>query len=90
MKPLLQDLQKNKTHYLVLLFILFFGALAFFYFRQFPQAQILSVFLTATFYVLWGIVHHYLQKDLHLRIILEYLAVAIFGFLIVWSVIIRR
>jgi len=89
MKEILQDIKDYLSHYLVLFFILLFGGIAFFFFQKNPQAQIVSAFITATFYVLWGAVHHFLRGDLHLRVILEYFAVAFFGFLIIWSIIIR-
>lgn len=89
MKEIFKDIKEQLGHYLVLLFILTFGAVAFFYFQRYPQAQIVSLFLTASFYVLWGIVHHYQQGDLHLRIILEYVAVAILGFIILFTMINR-
>lgn len=89
MKTLLEDIKEHLSHYLVLLFILTFGAFAFFYFQRYPQAQTVSIFLTASFYVLWGIVHHYQQGDLHIRIVLEYAAVAILGFVILWTMINR-
>lgn len=89
MKKIFEDIKEHLGHYLVLLFILSFGAFAFVYFQRFPQSQIVSLFLTASFYVLWGIIHHYLEGDLHLRIIFEYLAVALLGFLILWSMIMR-
>jgi len=89
MKVLFNNIKEHFVHYLVLLFILAFGSIAFFYFQRFPQAQIVSLFLTASFYVLWGIVHHYLEGDLHPRVVLEYAAVALLGFLILWSIINR-
>ncbi|HUV71554.1 MAG TPA: hypothetical protein VMW25_00960 [Clostridia bacterium] len=89
MKDLISDIKANFSHYLVLLFILGSGLVAFFYFQRFPQAQIVSAFLTASFYVFWGIVHHYLEGDLHLRIILEYLGVALLGFLILLTLVNR-
>lgn len=89
MKVLFNDIKEHFVHYLVLLFILAFGSIAFFYFQRFPQAQIVSLFLTASFYILWGIVHHYLEGDLHPRVVLEYAAVALLGFLILWSIIMR-
>lgn len=78
---------KYVLHYLILLFILAFGIFAFFYFQRFPQAQTVSSFLTAVFYVLWGVVHHWLEGDLHFRIILEYTAVSLLGFLILITLI---
>ena len=89
MQNLLTEVKEHSGHYLVLLFILIFGGVSLFYFQRFPQAQVVSVFLTASFYVLWGVIHHYLEGDLHLRIILEYLAIALLGFLILWSIINR-
>ena len=89
MKHILLDIKEHPGHYLVLAFILLIGAIAFFYFRRFPQAQVTSVFLTASFYVLWGVAHHYLEGDLHLRIILEYFAIALLGFLVLVSAINR-
>ncbi|HUW24252.1 MAG TPA: hypothetical protein VMW04_01355 [Patescibacteria group bacterium] len=85
MKDLFLDIKEHFGHYLVLLFILTFGFGAYFYFRRFPQAQILSAFLTASFYVIWGITHHYLEGDLHWRAVAEYLAIALLGFLILFS-----
>jgi len=66
-----------------------FGVASFVFFQRAPQMQIVSAFLTASFYVLWGIIHHYLSKDLHIRVVAEYVVIALLGFLILWSIIIR-
>ena len=89
MKKIFEEIKEHFGHYIILLFILVFGILAFLHFQRYPQAQIMSVFLTASFYVLWGIVHHYLEGDLHIRVVMEYVAVALLGFLILWTVINR-
>lgn len=89
MKKLMAEIKEHTNHYLVLLFILVFGALAFFYFQRMPQVQILSVFITAVFYVVWGVAHHYLEGDLHFRVIIEYVAIALLGFLILLTLIKR-
>lgn len=47
----------------------------------------LAVIALATVYVLWGIIHHALRRDLHLKIVLEYLGIAILGVAITLSVI---
>ena len=86
---ILSDIKASLSHYLVLLFILLTGFGAFYYFQRFPQAQIVSAFLTASFYVFWGIVHHYLEGDLHFRVVMEYLTVALLGFLILLSLVNR-
>ncbi len=89
MKIFFEGIKEQLGHYLVLLFMLTFGGIALFYFQRYPQAQVISLFLTASFYVLWGIIHHYQKGDLHLRIILEYVAIAILGFIILFTVISR-
>ncbi len=86
MKQIILAIKEHLTHYLVLLFILGFGGWAFFYFQRFPQAQIVSAFLTASFYVIWGIIHHYQEGDLHIRVVMEYLAMALLGFLILLTI----
>ncbi|PIV00372.1 hypothetical protein COS54_03180 [Candidatus Shapirobacteria bacterium CG03_land_8_20_14_0_80_39_12] len=89
MKILFENIKKHLVHYLVLLFLLVSGGLSFFYFQRFSQAQIVSAFLTASFYVLWGVIHHYLEGDLHLRVVVEYMAVAILGFLVLFTLVNR-
>ncbi len=89
MKNLLLDFKEHFWHYLCLLFILTCGGAAFIFFQRVPQIQVISLFFTASFYVLWGVIHHYLEGDLHIRIVLEYLAIALLGFLILWSILNR-
>ncbi len=89
MNQLLLDIKEHFRHYLALLFILSFGGLAFLYFQRFPQAQIVSAFLTASFYIIWGVIHHYLEGNLHIRVVMEYLSVAILGFLVLLTIVYR-
>lgn len=89
MKHLKTEIKESLGHYLVLLFILGSGLGAFFYFRSSAQTQIVSAFLTASFYVFWGIVHHYLEGDLHWRVVFEYLGVAFLGFLVLLTLVAR-
>lgn len=89
MLPFIDNIKIHLGHYLVLFFILIFGFGTIAYFSRQPQVQILSAFITASFYVVWGVIHHYLAKDLHPRIILEYAAIALLGFLIIFSMVNR-
>ena len=89
MNNFFEDIREHLSHYLALLFILGFGTASFVFFQRTPQMQIVSAFLTVSFYVLWGIVHHYIEKDLHIRVVVEYMTVALLGFLILWSIIYR-
>ncbi len=80
---------KDLSHYLVLFGILlagFIGLVLFSYDKAF-QTAVASALVMA--YTSWGISHHYLHGDLHLETVIEYLVVAILGFVIIFSMIIR-
>lgn len=80
---------KHLPHFLSLFGILiagFAGLVLFSYDRNF---QLSIAVAAAAAYVAWGVVHHILHKDFHFEIFLEYLAVAILGLTIIFSLIIR-
>ena len=76
-------------HYLVLFIILLIGLVSFWYFSYQKFVQVWAVILTGLAYVLWGVIHHYLDKTLHAKLVFEYLATAIFGVLIILSLLLR-
>jgi len=85
MKAFIKDL----SHYLVLFGILlagFAGLILFSYDKAFQTAVASAIVLS---YVSWGVVHHFLHGDLHFETVVEYLVVAILGFVIIFSMIIR-
>ncbi len=63
------------VHVLVLLSILGLGAWVFFAVRPNVTLQLLTGVATAFAYVVWGIIHHALQKDLHQKIVVEYILI---------------
>lgn len=46
----------------------------------------IAVTIAAAAYVSWGIIHHARRGDLHLKIVLEYLALALLGVVITYTV----
>lgn len=85
MKAFLKDL----SHYMVLFGILlagFSGLILFSYDKSFQTAVALAL---VAGYTSWGIVHHYLHRDLHFEIVLEYLIIAVLGFVTIFSLVIR-
>lgn len=83
------NLLKHLSHYTVLLGIIlvsFFGLILFSYDKIF---QVAISFALALSYITWGLVHHYLNKDLHVETFIEYLVVAILGFVILFTMVIR-
>ena len=67
MKPLVHTM-----HIMVLIFLLLGSAGAFLYLQGNHTSQLIVGVLTAISYVAWGIIHHMLQKDLHTKIVVEY------------------
>lgn len=76
MKELIEDIRAHISHYLVLLVILDVGVGAFWMFRYNLLFQAIVIFVTSLSYVVWGAVHHWLEEDFHLRVILEYILIA--------------
>ena len=43
--------------------------------------------IAAAAYLVWGIIDHHRRGDLHLKIVLEYLALAILGVVLVYTTV---
>ena len=80
---------KDLPHYLSLFGILLTGFAGLILFSYDKNFQMSVAFATAGAYVAWGIVHHAIHKDLYLETIIEYIAIAILGSVIIFSLIIR-
>lgn len=51
---------------------------------------IAGVLVAASIYVAWGIIHHWHRGDLHLKVVLEYVGIAILGVVLALSVMKNR
>jgi len=80
---------KNRIHYLFLFAGLFIGLAFFFNFFGFPGLQVETVVGLCLYYFFWGIVHHWLKKDLHVKIVLEYFLVSVIACALLLSLIWR-
>lgn len=80
---------KHLPHYLSLFGVFAMGAVGIYYFSWDKSFQMAIVAAMAASYVAWGIVHHWIHKDLYLSVIFEYIIVAILGVIIVFSLIFR-
>jgi len=75
----MKRIHSTNWHFLVLLIGLGILSILLFVFRADLFVQRMIIVLIALFYFLWGIFHHILEKDLHVKIVLEYLSIAIVG-----------
>jgi len=80
---------RHLPHYLVLFGLLLAGFAGLVLFSYDKAFQVGIAIATAVSYFAWGVVHHYLHKDLHLETFVEYMAVAVLGLIIIFSLIIR-
>ncbi|PIS09500.1 hypothetical protein COT75_01185 [Candidatus Beckwithbacteria bacterium CG10_big_fil_rev_8_21_14_0_10_34_10] len=86
---MLNELYKNRLHYLFLFTGLFLGLTFFFGLFNLPSFKVGSIIGLCVFYFFWGIIHHWLEKDLHIKIVLEYLFVSLIALAILLSLIWR-
>lgn len=84
-----RDFAHHPLHYFTLLCILLVGLWGIFWFSYNPMLQMGILVSLAVSYVVWGVVHHHQHRDLHVKIVFEYLLVAIFATLIFASLILR-
>ena len=85
----MKRITRHLQHYLPLLGILVAGLVGIITFSYDTNFQMALLFATASGYVSWGIVHHYIHGDLHSSIIFEYIVIALLGVVIVSSILLR-
>ncbi|OIO13948.1 hypothetical protein COV53_04315 [Candidatus Gottesmanbacteria bacterium CG11_big_fil_rev_8_21_14_0_20_37_11] len=66
-------------YYIFLTVILGLGVLFLYLYSGNPDRQFKVVILTSAFYFLMGVSYHKLKGDLHAKIVIEYLLIAIFS-----------
>ena len=69
-------------HYLVLFAGLLTLSYIFYTFRYSQTYSLIIAFASSFFYLMWGIIHHALEKRLYKEIVFEYLLISIFIFLL--------
>ena len=81
--------QNDLKHYLSLAAMLSLAIGIFWFFNFQRQVQVLVIILTAVAYVLWGIMHHKIKKDLSKSIVAEYLLIATVASLMLITLLFR-
>lgn len=85
----MKNLAKHLPHYFTLFGLFFAGIAAFAFFSYDRVFQMIVSVAVAISYVVWGVIHHAIHRDLYFSVIIEYLAVACLGLTIVFSMIMR-
>jgi hypothetical protein len=81
---MLNDFRKHLNHYALLMAGVMLGIWALVRFRYVLEMQVWIVAAMAAGYVLWGILHHTLNRDLTVKILIEYLLIAVLYVTIFW------
>jgi len=76
-------LSKHTIYYISLVIILSLSFLLA-YSSSDRGFQIGVIVATTFFYVLWGIMHHLINHDLHMKIVVEYILIGTFGLTIIY------
>ncbi len=84
-----KDFPKHPLHYFTLLSLMLIGLWGVFLFSFQPALQLSVVVSMAICYVIWGVIHHQEHRDLHVKIVIEYILVAVLGILIFGSLLVR-
>ena len=84
-----KNFSRHLPHYFPLIGIFTAGALAFWIFSYDQQFQIGAAVSVAVAHAVWGIVHHFIHKDISFGIILEYVAISLLGLTVLLSIILR-
>lgn len=66
----------HSSHYGVLLLIFVLAFLSRIFFAFDSNLLIQTLYLLAFIYLAWGIIHHYLEHDLTVKIVVEYILIA--------------
>jgi len=80
---------KDLPHYMLLFGILFAGFAGLILFSYDKNFQAAIAIGTGVSYVSWGLIHHHIHKDLHFEVFMEYLAVAVLGVVMLFSLILH-
>jgi uncharacterized membrane protein YjjP (DUF1212 family) len=78
---------KHLLYYLSLAAILASGVVAVLFLQNQKTFQIAIVVLLALFYAVWGIVHHAIEHSFSIKIVLEYISIALLSISLVLFVL---
>lgn len=74
-----KKLKKHTGYYFSLFIILMLGLLLTFLATPNFMFQTIVILMTIFFYVLWGILHHLINHELTVKIVIEYILIGLLG-----------
>lgn len=92
----MKEVMKNKyvrkfvsdfAHFFPLIIILVIGGILLVLFSFNVSYQAVTAGVVSLLYILWGIIHHAIHKDLDAVVVIEYVLVASLGLIIIYSML---
>ena len=87
---MIEDAKNHLLHYTILITILVIGFGSVVLFSANKQAQLILAIITSVLYVLWGFIHHYMEDDMSIKVVVEYVLIAVLSILIIFPVLMRE
>lgn len=85
----MKQITSHIQHYLPLIGIFVAGIIGFSLFSYDRLFQSMIVVAVGVSYIIWGVIHHHIHRDLYLSVFVEYLAVAILGMTLIFTLLLR-
>jgi len=80
-------MKQRIINFSMLLIILAGGIWTFYSLRGNPISQLYAGIATAGAYVAWGILYHWVEKDLHAKVVIEYILVGLIAIVLLATII---
>lgn len=80
-------MKTHVTHLAILALILAVGSWTFLTLAGNPQLKLITGAVMAGAYVVWGIMHHAVHKDLHFRVVVEYILVGAVALIFLFAIL---
>lgn len=83
----MQFFKKHLGYYMVLILIALTGLFLILRTGPDPQLKMLLIVLITFFYVVWGVLHHFIHHDLTVKIMLEYVLIGALGITLIFFLV---
>lgn len=84
---MIKGVSKHFPHYAGLFGIFALAIFGFIFFSYDKAFQYALTFAVVISYIIWGIVHHWIHKDLTVAVVIEYVAVGVLGLVVMLGLV---
>ena len=76
---MIANIRSHKAYYLLLAGMQAAGFFLILFAKGDKKLEFTYIVLSTLFYLIWALVHHYLDHDLHVKVVVEYVLMSILG-----------